>query len=68
MRSALSFLGMPAMGVEPAGGGAWLAAAGPGDDGAPEVLFPFSGAAGMRSALSFLGVVVMGDEPTAGGC
>lgn len=55
-------------GAEPAGGGAWLAAAGAGDEGKLEVLLPFSGSAGLRSALSFLGIAPMGFEPAAGGC
>lgn len=54
-------------GAEPAGGGAWLAAAGAGDEGELEVLLPFSGSAGLRSALSFLGMVPMGAEPAGGG-
>lgn len=69
MRSGLAMPSAGAiMGLEPAGGGAWLAAAGAGLEGALDVLLPLGAAAGLRSALVFFfGFMALGSEPTGGG-
>ena len=50
------------MGMEPTGGGAWLAAAGAGVDGEPDVLLPLASGAGLRSGLTLV-LGAMASEP-----
>lgn len=61
-------VGQRAGAVVPTGGGGWLAAAGAGDEGAPEVLLPVAAGAGMRSGLAMPSAgAIMGLEPAGGG-
>lgn len=61
-------VGQRAGAVVPTGGGGWLAAAGAGDEGEPEVLLPVAAGAGMRSGLAMPSAgAIMGLEPAGGG-